>query len=113
RDGRLPDGLVALNQLLDAGEAGPKLLGGINFVFRKYAFATELARHEPLDSALKGAGVFPRDQGAAASYLRRIGRARADQILTNLVTADAGLKGSSRLPDRLQLELLLLRLAGG
>jgi DNA polymerase-3 subunit delta len=112
RDGRLPDALDALGQLLQAGEAGPKLLGGINFVYRKLALATELARHKNLETALKEAAVFPRDAGPAAAYLRRIGRARAEQILTALVTADAGLKGMSRLPERLQLELLLLRLSG-
>jgi len=110
RDGRLGDALAALDQLLDAGEAGPKLLGGINFVFRKFALATEQARHGPLDAALKAAGVFQVAPGAA--YLRRIGRPKAEQILTALVTTDAGLKGYSRLPDRLQLELLLVRLAG-
>jgi DNA polymerase-3 subunit delta len=113
RDGRLPDALEALGQLLEAGEAGPKLLGGINFVFRKLAYATELARRGSLDAALKDAAVFPRDIGPAAAYLRRIGREKAEQILTALVTADAGLKGMSRLPERLQMELLLLRLSGG
>jgi DNA polymerase-3 subunit delta len=98
--------------LLEAGEPGPKLLGGINFVYRKYAFATERALHESLDAALKAAGVFPFDQRSAAAYLRRIGREKAEQILTALVTADAGLKGGSRLPERLQMELLLLKLAG-
>jgi DNA polymerase-3 subunit delta len=113
RDGRLPDAFAALHQLLAAGEAGPKLLGGINFVFRKYALATEMSRHQPLDGALKAAGVFPRDQAPAAAYLRRIGRAKAEQILSALVAADAGLKGQSRLPERLQLELLLQKLSGG
>jgi DNA polymerase-3 subunit delta len=111
RDGRIDDAIAALNQLLDAGEAGPKLLGGINFVFRKFASATEQAKHGSLDVALKEAGVF--QVGPGAAYLRRIGRPKAEQILTSLVSADAGIKGLSRLPDRLQLELLLLRLAGG
>jgi DNA polymerase-3 subunit delta len=112
RDGRLAEALAALGQLLEAGEPGPKLLGGINFVFRKLAYATELSKRGSLDAALKDASVFPRDIGPAAAYLRRIGRPKAEQILTALVTADAGLKGLSRLPERLQMELLLLKLSG-
>lgn len=112
RDGRLGDGLAALNELLDAGEAAPRLLGGIGFVFRKLALATELARNKPLDQALRDAGVFPRDVAAASGYLRRIGRAKAEGLLQALIRCDSGLKGGSRLPDRLQLERLLLTLAG-
>jgi DNA polymerase-3 subunit delta len=112
RDGHVADALAALEQLLEAGEPPLKLLGGISFVFRKYAWATERARHVPLETALKEAGVFPQDQRAAAAYLRRIGREKAEHLLTALITADTGLKGASRLPDRLQLEWLLLRLCG-
>lgn len=112
RDGRIAEALVALGQLQEAGEPSLKLLGGISFVFRKYALATERARHMPLEVALKEAGVFPHDQKPAAAYLRRIGRDKAEQLLAALAATDAGLKGASRLPERLQLELLLLRLAG-
>lgn len=112
RDGRLPDALDALNQLLGDGEAPQKLLGGIGFVFRKFALATELARRMPLEQALAEAGVFPRDVGIAAGYLKRIGRARAEKIIFALITADAGMKGGSRLPERIQMERLLLQLAG-
>lgn len=112
RDNHLPDALEALDQLLNDGEAPLKLLGGIGFVFRKLARATELSRHESLNEALKEAGVFPRDMAAVTSYLRRIGRAKAEKIISALVTADTGLKGSSRLPERVQLERLLIELAG-
>lgn len=112
RDGRLADALAALGQLIEAGEPSLKLLGGISFVFRKYALATERVRHMPLEAALKEAGVFPQDQKPAAAYLRRIGRDKAEQLLAALAATDAGLKGACRLPERLQLELLLLRLAG-
>lgn len=112
RDGRLGDALVALDQLLASGEAPLRLLGGIGFVYRKLAYATELARSQALDQALRSASVFPRDVGPATAYLRRIGRAQAEKILAALVETDAGLKGSSRLPERIQLERLLLRLSG-
>jgi DNA polymerase-3 subunit delta len=112
RDGQLPRALRALHELLQAGEPGPKLLGGIAFVFRKLAWATEQARSLPLDAALKQAGVFPRDLSPATAYLRRLGYARASRLLEALVQADSRLKGASRLPERVVLERLLLRLGG-
>lgn len=113
RDGDVSLALTCLDQLLTAGEAPPKLLGGITFVFRKFAHATEHSRTgTPLNVALKQSGVFPRDVDAAGRYLRRIGRPKAEQILSRLLQADADLKGGSRLPDRLQMERLLLDLAG-
>lgn len=113
RDGNVPVALQALNRLLTAGEPPLKVLGGVSYVFRKYARATETARQgTPLSAALRSAGVFPRDVDRSEQYLRRIGRPRAERILRFLLEADSGLKGASRLPERVQLELLMLRLAG-
>ncbi|HTN03485.1 MAG TPA: DNA polymerase III subunit delta [Planctomycetaceae bacterium] len=112
RDGDLNAAFAALGQLLTAGEAAPKLVGGINYVFRKYAHGTENSRRMPLDEGLRAAGVFPRDVGIVTGYLKRIGRAKAERILGRLLATDSGLKGGSRLPDRMQLELLLLQLSG-
>lgn len=113
RDDDLGMALTHLEKLLTAGEAPQKILGGIGFVFRKLAYATELARQGmPLNGALRQAGVFPRDVAASASYLRGIGRARAEQILHWLLEADGNLKGGSQLPIRLQLERLLVQLSG-
>jgi hypothetical protein len=39
-------------------------------------------------------------------------RPRAEKILARLLKADSDLKGGSQLSDRLQMELLLLWLAG-
>jgi DNA polymerase-3 subunit delta len=113
RDGDTTTALACLHKLQAAGEAAPKLLGGIGFVFRKLAQATELSRTgTALPAALKEAGVFPRDIEKAERYLRRIRRPRAEKILARLVKADSDLKGGSVLNERLQMELLLLWLAG-
>ena len=112
RDGDLAFAINALDQLLTAGEAGPKLLGGISFVFKKLAQATDLSRTMPLDQALRQAGVFPQAIPASQAFLRRVGRNKAEQILNRLLSADSGLKGGSRLPERIQLEKLLLELSG-
>lgn len=113
RQGRTGAALVALDKLLTAGEPAPKLLGGVNYVFRKFAEGTERARQgTPLRAALQQAGVFDRDLEGAERYLRRIGRPRAERLLTWLANADSSFKGGSHLPDRVQLEQLLLDLAG-
>ncbi|MFM9960080.1 MAG: DNA polymerase III subunit delta [Planctomycetaceae bacterium] len=114
RDGQLGFALSNLDKLLTAGEPALKLLGGIAFVFRKLALATELSRDGlPLSVALKQAGIFqPRDQSAGEAYLRRLGRARAEQISHWLLETDLNLKGGLRSSDRLLLEQLFLNLSG-
>jgi DNA polymerase-3 subunit delta len=113
RDGRLDEALACLDKLLGAGEAPQKILGGINYVFRKYAQATEHARHTAsLNAALQQSGVFPRDVAVSAQYLRRIGRPQAERLFEHLQTADSRFKGTLRLPERIVLEQLLLALGG-
>lgn len=113
RDGHVDLALSCLQKLLYAGEAPPKILGGINYVFKKIAHATELSRRgTPLPKALKDAGVFYKEIDATQQYLRRIRRPRAERIVRRLALADTNLKGGSRLPDRLQMEQLVLWLAG-
>lgn len=113
RDGRIGVALSHLNALLDAGEAPQKILGGLNFVFRKLATAVEGARGgTPLRAALSQAGVFPRDIQPTEQFLRRIGRVNAEKFLTHLLQADGDLKGNARLPERLLMERLLVQLSG-
>ena len=113
RDERIGVALSCLEKLLVAGEAPQKILGGLNFVYRKLALATELARQGgSLNAAMNKAGLFPRDIGPSQRYLRRIGRSRAEKILNWLIEADNNLKGGSRVPEKLQLEQLLVRLSG-
>jgi len=112
-DDDLASALKGLDQLLGAGEAPMRLLGGISFVFKKFAFATDLSRNRgPLDQALRQAGVYPAGVSKGQIYLRRLGRIKAEQLLQRLVNTDAGLKGASRIPERFQLERLLIELAG-
>jgi DNA polymerase-3 subunit delta len=113
RDGNIDVALDLLDRLLTAGEPAIKLLGGINFVFRPVARATELSRQgQPLPAALAEAGVKPFNLQPMIPYLKRIGRPRAERILQYLLTADVDLKRSTGYSDRLLLERLLLQLAG-
>ncbi|MCH7685836.1 MAG: DNA polymerase III subunit delta, partial [Planctomycetes bacterium] len=113
RDGKLDQALIHLDKLLVSGEAPQRILGGLGYVFRKYAQATEWARQTPsLQTALNEAGVFPRDVGTSSAYLRRIGRPRAETITNRLLEADGNMKGNSRTPERIILEHLLVQLSG-
>ncbi len=113
RDGQVDLALNCLQKLLHAGEAPQKILGGMNYVFKKVAQATELSRRgKPLPAALKEAGVYYKEIDAMQQYLRRIRRPRAERILNRLAQADFHLKGGSRLPNHLQMEQLVLWLAG-
>ena len=113
RDGQVDLALNCLRKLLHAGEAPQRILGGINFVFKKIAIATERSRQGvPLSKALKDAGVYFREIDEAERYLRRIRRPRAERILSKLAETDYGMKGGSRLPDEMQIEQLVLWLSG-
>jgi DNA polymerase-3 subunit delta len=90
------------------------ILGGLVYRFRQLAEATERARQgAPLRAALKDAGVWGNKLESSAHYLRRIGRPRAERLYDRLVEADAEMKGGSRLPERVQLERLLVELGHG
>jgi DNA polymerase-3 subunit delta len=113
RDGNVGAALEHLDRLLIAGEHPVKLLGGVNFVFRPVARATELSRQgQPLSEALPAAGVKPFNVQPLVPYLKRLGRARAERILQYLLSADIDLKSTSGYSDRLIMERLLLQLAG-
>ncbi len=113
RDGQTDLALNCLQKLMHAGEAPQKILGGMNYVFKKIALATELSRQgKPLPAALKDAGVFYKEIDDVERYLRRIRRPRAERILNRLARADSDLKGRSQLPLQMQMEQLILWLAG-
>ena len=114
QDGQVDRALDLLGQMLDAGEAPQKLMGGLSFVFRKLAAATGLsASGMNLQAALRKAGVFPKALGSSEAYLRRIGRPEAEQILPRLLKAETRLRSTSGLSSpRLVVELLVLELAG-
>jgi DNA polymerase-3 subunit delta len=113
RDGQLAVALELLDKLLVSGEHPLKLLGGINYVYRQLAQATELSRQGiPLPAAVAQAGVKPFQAQAAANYLKRLGRPRAEKIYRQLLQADLDLKGASQLPERVLMERLLMQLGG-
>jgi len=113
RNGRTPDALAEFGKLWEAKEPLQKLMGGVAFVYRRLARATELARQgRGLNDALKQAKVFYREIPESNRYLRRIGRAEAESFVERLLEVDKGLKGQERLPGNVQFERLLVQLGG-
>ena len=72
----------------------------------------EPERNRQLAEALRRATVFPHEVSAAGKYLRRVGRPEAEKLLSRLIRADTDLKGGTKIPERIQLEYLLLMLSG-
>jgi DNA polymerase-3 subunit delta len=116
RQGRTGTALVEFGRLVEAKEPLPKVMGGVAYVFRRLARATEMARHDKrLRQALKDAGVFYKEIDESNRYLRRIGRDEAERILDRLLRVDKALKGAEtgvKLPEELVVERLLVELAG-
>ena len=113
RDGNVAFAIECLHKLIRAGDAPQKVLGGLTFTFRKLAEATEDARtSRDINKSLRSAGVFPAAVGPSEKYLKRIGFAKASQILQMLIEADSNMKGGSRVDPQIQLEALFVQLAG-
>ncbi len=111
-EGRPGPGLALLDRLLDQGEDPLRLLGAFGFQLRRLAQAARLAqRGRPLAVALDEVGIPPFARRTAEQQLRHLGRRRANRLYDWLLEVDLGLKGSSPLPPRTQLERLLIRLA--
>ena len=115
RQGRTGVALREFGRLYESKEPLPKLMGGVAYVFRRLARATEMARTgKSLSQALKDAGVYYKEIDESNRYLRRIGRDEAERILGRLLSVDKTLKGaqqSGKLPDHLVVERLLVELA--
>lgn len=115
--GHIDPALLCLEKLLTAREQPLMILGGVIFKFRQLAAATEHARTgQRLGQALVAAGVWKSNLQAAEQYLRRIGRPRAESLMRWLLETRDRLGGGagslSATQQRLELELLILKLAG-
>lgn len=113
-DGRPADALKILNALFEEGEAPLGILGALGSQLRRLARAARLhKRGAPLDEALARAGIpnFPAARDGARKQMKHLGWGRLDKLYDWLLEADGGMKGGNPLPDRLQLERLLVRLA--
>jgi len=110
--GRPGEALGILDHLFEQGEEALRILGAFSWQLRRLAQAARL-RGQGLSpaAALEQAGFPPYTRQAAEQHLRHLGPGRADRLYDWLVEADLGLKGSSQLPPRTQLERLVARLS--
>jgi DNA polymerase III subunit delta len=110
-EGKPVEALKILEICLEQDEA-MKILGGISYQLRKLAKVNRLvAQGTPLDDAIARSGIPPFNKDSARRQVRHLGRGRLEKVFDWLIDLDGGLKGGNPLPDRLQLERLVVRLA--
>lgn len=119
-EGRGEEALDLLQRLLAGGSAELAVLGALGYAMRLLGAATrqveqsEAAGMRPnLREALRAAGSppYPAMLERNERHLRLVGRERGRELARWLLQAELDLKGSSRLPPRLVLERLLVRLS--
>jgi len=111
-NGRVGEALAILDRLMEQGEEPLRLLGAFGSQLRPLAKAYRLNQSGiPLSTALEEAGVPPFRLRSAEQQLRHLGRRRAERLFDWLLETDLGMKGSSQLPERTQLERLVVQLA--
>jgi len=113
-DGRPGHALNLLHRLLEDGEAELAILGALSYQLRKLAGVHRLlSLGQSLGQAMDEAGVakWPQARQSAEKQLRHLGKDRLAKLTDWLVEVNLGLKGGSALPERTQLERLVVRLA--
>ena len=120
-DGQGVEALQQLQRLFDAGEVPIAIFGQLSWALRRYAdaakafdLATLRGERPSLQGAIRQAGFrWDREIAAAQNRLRRLGRARAMQLHSDLLALDLKLKSthSSGGLDRQALRDFLLQLA--
>lgn len=108
-DGR--KALEILDRLLQSGDDVRRVLGAFSYKLRQLGAISRLVRggHSEFE-AMRAAGVnFGQDE--TRRLLQHLGRARMDRVYDWLLEVDLGMKGGSELPERIQLERLVARMA--
>lgn len=113
-DGQPATALKILTELFEEGEPPIGILGALSFQIRKLARAGRMYRQGlNIEDAMTTAGVpgWPQARDSARRQLKHLGVNRLDKLYDWLLEVDGGLKGGNPLPERLQLERLVVRLA--
>jgi DNA polymerase III subunit delta len=114
-EGKPGEALSVLEALFAEGEHPLAILGPLTAQLRKLAAVGRMTFVEklPLGSAMDAAGV-PKWEKARVSFekqLRHLGGRRLLKLLDWLVEINLGLKGGNPLPERVQVERLVVMLA--
>jgi DNA polymerase-3 subunit delta len=111
-NGQTGEALTFLARLFDQGEDPMRLLGAFSSHLRQLAKVARLnAQGVSIYDAQEKAGIPPFARRPTEQYLRQLGQRRQDSLYDWLIETDLGMKGSSQLPLRTQLERLVVRLA--
>ena len=113
-DGRPGEALSVLEELFTEGEDPMAVMGPLTAQLRKLAAVGRLtATGQALGPAMDAAGV-PKWEKARLGFerqLKHLGRRRVDKLTDWLVEINLGLKGGNALPERVQVERLVVMLA--
>lgn len=113
-DGRPDAALGILERLFAEGEDPMAVLGPLTAQLRKLAAVGRLlAEGQALGPAMDAAKVpaWPAARQGFEKQVKWLGRRRLDQLTGWLVEINHGLKGGNPLPERVQVERLVVRLA--
>lgn len=110
--GRAAAALTILEELFAEGEDPLAILGPLTWQLRQLAaVGRSIAEGQALGPAMEAVGVprFRRETGER--QVKWLGRRRLDKLTEWLVEINLGLKGGTALPERVQVERLIVRLA--
>src|SRR5262245_8522933 len=112
-DGQPARALAILGELFEEGEDPHAVLGALTSQLRKLA-AVEWGLREnggSLGPAMNQAGIpsWPQARQSAEKQIRHLGRRRLTELPRILVDINLGLKGGNPLPNRLQVERLVVK----
>lgn len=113
-EGKPGEALSVLESLFAEGEDPMAVLGPLTAQLRKLAAVGRLtADGLPLGEAMNAAKVpaWPKARESCERQLRHLGRRRLDKLTEWLTEINLGLKGGNPLPERVQVERLVVMLA--
>jgi DNA polymerase-3 subunit delta len=113
-DGQPATALKILTELFEEGNEPLGVLAALGYQLRRLARVARMHKQGMnLEEAMNKAGVgnWAQARAAAQKQMRHLGWNRIDKLYDWLLETDAGLKGGSPLPERLQIERLVVRLA--
>lgn len=113
-DGQSARALKLLNEVFEEGEEPIAVLGALTGQLRKLAAVGRLTGEgHSLGVAMDQAGVpkWPEARLSTERQVKFLGRRRLASLLDWLIEINLGLKGGNHLPNRMQVERLIVKLA--
>jgi DNA polymerase-3 subunit delta len=111
-ENRPADALAILHGLFEQGEEPLRILGAFSWQLRRLAQAGRLAKQGgSIAQALEAINAPGFARRGLEQQLKHLGMRRLEKLYDWLLETDLGLKGGSPLPERMQLERLVVRLA--